>query len=101
MDRPADIVLIGKTYTKDAIGQQIETTTERTVPCTLTGVSRQEWDAAGQNGHQASKRAIVFSADYQEEETVRIGETQYSVYRTYERDDDRTELYLEKKAVDL
>lgn len=100
MDRPADITLIAKSYEKDDIGQQIETETERTVPCTLTSVSRQEWQAAGQQGFQPSKRAIVFTDDYQDEDAARIDGVLYSVYRTYEGDDDRTELYLEKKAKD-
>ena len=93
--------MLTKTYTTDAMGQKVYTTQERTVFATITSISRAEWVSYSQTGRQGlvpAYVATVFFGDYAgENECVYDGQT-YGIYRTYERDDEQVELYLEKKA---
>lgn len=41
---------------------------------------------------------IVYTLDYQEEQKVQYHNKKYNIYRTYERDDERIELYCEVKT---
>lgn len=102
MDRSSVITLIKKTYTTDAIGQQVAIETSRTVFCDLRSVTRNEWATAGQLGLNPELVAVMFAPDYQGEEIVEITEgrsaVRYGVYRTYLDRNEALELYLEKKA---
>ena len=98
MDRSNVINLIAKTYTKDAIGQYVEEQTERSVFCNISSVSRSEWQTAGQMGFKPELVATMFAPEYHGEELAVIGGMSYGVYRTYLRDDELLELYLEKKV---
>lgn len=101
MNRAVTIDLLTKTYTTDDMGQKIYTTESTTVYATLTSISRAEWVSYSQTGRQGlvpAYVATVFFGDYHgENECVYDGQT-YGIYRTYERDDEQVELYLEKKA---
>lgn len=101
MNKSVTIDLLEKTYITDAMGQQVYTTKSRTVFATITSISRAEWVSYSQTGRQGLVPAYVasiFMGDYEgENECVYDGKT-YGIYRTYERDDEQVELYLEKKA---
>lgn len=101
MNKSVTIDLLTKTYTTDAMGQKVYTTKEKTVFATITSISRAEWVSYSQTGRQGlvpAYVATVFFGDYAgENECVYDGQT-YGIYRTYERDDEQVELYLEKKA---
>lgn len=101
MNKSVTIDLLTKTYSTDSMGQKVYTTKERTVFATLTSISRAEWVSYSQAGRQGlvpAYVATVFMGDYEgENECVYDGKT-YGIYRTYERDDEQVELYLEKKA---
>lgn len=101
MNKSVTIDLLKKTYTTDAMGQSVYTTQTRTVFATLTSISRAEWTSYSQTGRQGlvpAYVATIFFGDYEgENECVYDGQT-YGIYRTYERDDEQVELYLEKKA---
>lgn len=101
MNKSVTIDLLTKTYTTDSMGQKVYTVKERTVFATLTSISRAEWVSYSQAGRQGlvpAYVATVFMGDYEgENECVYDGKT-YGIYRTYERDDEQVELYLEKKA---
>lgn len=101
MNKSITLDLLKKTYTVDDLGQRTYTTTTKTVYATLTSVSRAEWVSYSQTGRQGlvpAYVASVFMGDYEgENEAVIDGQT-YGIYRTYERDDEQIELYLEKKA---
>lgn len=101
MNKSVTIDLLTRTYTTDAMGQRISTSQTTTVFATLTSVSRAEWVSYSQTGRQGlapAYVATVFMGDYNgESECVYDGKT-YGIYRTYERDDEQVELYLEKKA---
>ena len=101
MNRSTTIDLLKKAYTTDDMGQRTYTTEARTVFATLTSISRAEWVSYSQTGRQGlvpAYVATVFFGDYEgENECIYDGQT-YGIYRTYERDDEQVELYLEKKA---
>ena len=101
MNRASTIDLLKKTYTTDDMGQKLYTTESKTVYATITSISREEWVSYSQTGRQGlvpAYVATVFFGDYEgENECIYDGQT-YGIYRTYERDDEQVELYLEKKA---
>lgn len=101
MNRAVTIKLLTKTYTTDSMGQKTYTSKDREVFATLTSISRAEWVSYSQTGRQGlvpAYVATVFMGDYEgESECIYEGKT-YGIYRTYERDDEQVELYLEKKA---
>ena len=101
MNRASTIDLLKKTYTTDDMGQKLYTTESKTVYATITSISRAEWVSYSQTGRQGlvpAYVATVFFGDYEgENECIYDGQT-YGIYRTYERDDEQVELYLEKKA---
>lgn len=101
MNRASTIDLLKKTYTTDDMGQKLYTTESKTVYATITSISRAEWVSYSQTGRQGlvpAYVATVFFGDYEgENECIYDGQT-YGIYRTYERDDEQVELFLEKKA---
>lgn len=101
MNRAITIDLIKKEYTTDTMGQKISTEKTRTVFATLTSISRAEWTSYSQSGRQGlvpAYVATVFMGDYEGEAIAEYNGVKYGIYRTYERDDEQVELYLEKKA---
>ena len=107
MDRSDVMILKKDHYEIDDLGQRIPRASSRMVYCSITSVTGSEWAAAGQNGIKPEYRVIMFRHDYHGEETVNIGGcidgcevrggTDYTIYRTYYRDTDEMELYLEKR----
>lgn len=101
MNKSVTIDLISKTYTTDSMGQKVATEKATTVFATLTSISRAEWVSYSQSGRQGlvpSYVASVFMGDYNGESVAEYDGKRYGIYRTYERDDEQVELYLEKKA---
>lgn len=102
MNKSATIDLIASTYTTDAMGQRVPTDgTPKTVFATLSSISRAEWTSYAQAGRQGlvpAYVATVFMGDYNGESKCVYDSQTYGIYRTYERDDEQVELYLEKKA---
>jgi len=101
MNKSVTLDLISKTYTTDSMGQLIPTEKATTVFATITSISRAEWVSYQQSGRQGlvpSYVATVFAGDYNGEEIAEYNGKRYGIYRTYERDDEQVELYLEKKA---
>lgn len=101
MNKSVTIDLISKTYTTDSMGQRVATEKSTTVFATLTSISRAEWVSYSQSGRQGlvpSYVASVFMGDYNGESIAEYDGKRYGIYRTYERDDEQVELYLEKKA---
>ncbi|MRU08770.1 phage head closure protein, partial [Bacillus anthracis] len=84
------------TTTKDDLGQiEVSEDFTRQVFCEKKSISQNEFFQAGQNGFKPKCVLIVYSLDYQEEQKVNYNNKTYSIYRTYERDDERIELYCE------
>lgn len=87
------------TTVEDELGQVEEIETySRQVFCEKKSVPQNEFFQAGLNDIKASKVIIVHTLDYQEEESVKYDGKVYRIYRSYERDDGRTELYGEVRA---
>ena len=83
------------------MGQRKPTEKSTTVFATLQSVSRAEWtsySSTGRSGLVPAYVALVFSGDYNGESVAEYEGVRYGIYRTYERDDEQVELYLEKKA---
>lgn len=93
-----EIILISNEYKKDSINQQIPQETTKKVFCDIEGVSSKEMFEAGRNGLRPECRVIVFKSDYNGETIVELGELRYGVYRTYPKNNETIELYLERKA---
>lgn len=101
MNRAITIDLITRKYTTDSMGQKVYTETKNTVYATLSSISRQEWASYASTGRQGLVPAYTvttFFGNYNGESLVDIDGVRYGIYRTYERDDEQVELYLEKKA---
>jgi SPP1 family predicted phage head-tail adaptor len=88
------------TSQEDDLGQVVDGNEDfsRQVFCEKKSVSADEFFKAGQNGLKAKYVFIVHLNDYQEETKVKYNEKVYSIYRTYERKDEKVELYCEVKA---
>lgn len=98
MDRSSVVTLISETYAPDAIGQMVATEKERDVFCNVQSVSQSEWFQGGQNGLNPEYKVTMFAPDYEGEKLVEFNGVRYGIYRTYVRQDELLELYLERKT---
>ena len=87
------------TTVRDELNQaeEIETFTKR-VFCEKKPVAQSEFFSAGQSGIKAAQVLVVSIFDYVNEKKVKYKDKVYSIYRTYERSDEKIELYCEVKA---
>lgn len=95
---PATITLVSTSYTIDAIGQTVATQTNQDREGRIGSVSASEVERAGQAGFKADYEAVIWSAEYNGEETAIYNGKSYQIYRQYMRSDGRTELYLGQRA---
>lgn len=98
MDRSNVVTLIKETYSSDSIGQMIATEVSHDVFCNVSSVTQSEWFQGGQNGLRPEYRVTMFAPDYEDEKIVEFNGVRYGVYRTYLRQDENLELYLERKT---
>lgn len=98
MDRSTIITLVGKVYTKDSIGQYVETPTGREVYCDVVSISRSEWYDGGRNGLRPEIAFRVFAPDYHGEDTVEYNGKSYGIYRSYKGRNEIIELYCQRKS---
>ena len=101
MNRAITLKLISKAYTTDTMGQKVATESEKEVYGTLSSISRQEWVSYSSTGRQGLVPAYTittFMGNYNGETIAEFDGKRYGIYRTYERDDEQVELYLEKKV---
>lgn len=84
---------------KDELGQIIEVEDyNKMVFCQKKSVPQSEFFTAGQSGIKAECVLIVNTLDFKNEKKVKYKETIYDIYREYERNDERIELYCMVKA---
>jgi SPP1 family predicted phage head-tail adaptor len=92
-----DLVLFPTvTVSKDELAQT--TTTEefnRQVFCSKKSIPQNEFFQAGQSGIKASFILIVHQLDYKGESELSYKGSVFHIYRTYERRDEKIELYCE------
>lgn len=96
MKKYSEITLVYEKVSRDSIGQYITTESSRIVPCEVGQITRQEWSMAGQRGFAPTCTAIVFESNYQNETTAILEGEKYKIYRSFKRNDEQIELYLEK-----
>lgn len=87
------------TTSEDELGQieEIEDFS-RQVFCEKKSIPQSEFYHAGQSGIKARRILVVNTFDYHEELKLKYSEKVYHIYRTYDRDDDKTELYCEVRS---
>lgn len=90
--------LFTTTYTNNQYGVPVATQEKHEVFCERHSVSRSEFFNAGRNGLNPQFVFTVFKGDYQGETVCEYDGAAYSIYRTYETDDDYIELYVERKG---
>lgn len=98
MDRSNVITLIAETFSADSIGQMVSTASTSDVFCNVQSVSQSEWFQGGQNGLKPELKVTMFAPDYSGQKEVEFKGIKYGVYRTYVRQDELLELYLERKT---
>lgn len=92
------LYLYQTTYTENDAGIQIPTNTKKEVFCQKRSVSRNEFFNAGRNGLNPAYVFTVFKGDYEGETICEYDGLTYSIYRTYETNDDYMELYVQRKG---
>lgn len=97
MNRAAKIALNKTTYTQDDLGEWTETNEQVTVFAYISSVTMSEFYQAGLQGMKPEYRFLIWQTEYDGEETLEYNDVTYTIYRTYERDDGRLELYVTLK----
>ena len=97
MDRSRQLSLIQITYSTDSIGQRVASETEKLVFCNVRSVTRAEWVEAGNRGFKPEYQVTMFAPDYSGEGIAKLDGIRYSVYRTYIKQNEEIELYLERR----
>lgn len=93
------VILVGQTYTKDSIGQQIAKETQTEIFCSIKSATRQEWRDAGQNGIKAELVLVTAAVNYSGERIAIINGKRRAIYRTYHpTDSDDIELYIQEEV---
>lgn len=90
--------LFKTTYTNDKYGVPVPSNVATEVFCERHSVTRNEFFNAGRNGLTPEYVFTVFKGDYDGETVLEYNGKTYSVYRTYETDDDYIELYVNRKG---
>ena len=99
MTREGTVTLVVPTYGRDALKQLVKTGEELLhVFCQMESVSQSEWSAAGINGLKAEYKLTVWADEYRNATAAIVDDVRYSIYRTFQRSEDKIELYLTRKA---
>lgn len=94
------LVLIGLTYAKNDLLEQVPVGESRTeVFGEARSVTRAEWYEGGREGMKPSVVFVVPSMDYAGQQEAEFCGRRYRIYRTYRpREREEIELYLEEKS---
>lgn len=94
----ARIKLISSAYENDQYGVSRKTESERTIFADVRTVTQTEWFEGGRSGLNPQFKMIMFAPEYKGEQVVEYGGNRYLVYRTYQPNPDKLELYVQKEA---
>jgi len=86
------IKLIGVTYDQNDPGDPIEVKTEREVFAEKKSVRQSEFYQAAATGLKPELTFIIWTREYNDESKLSYNSKEYSIIRTFERDDERIEL---------
>lgn len=99
MDRSDVIKLISEIKKgRDKYGRPIKEPNRRQVYVQVDSISMNEFYEAGRNGLNPQFRFRMFAGDYEGERACEYKGNDYAIYRTFMRDDDTIELYVERKG---
>ena len=98
MNRAKKINLLTSSYTSDDIGNITPIESKKTVFAYVRSASQSEFFNAGEAGFKPDKVFDVLLTEYDGQSGVEFGSDVYTIYRTYDRDDGRVELYAEKRV---
>lgn len=99
MDKSTVVTLVKPVYKIDALNQYAPAgETMQEVFCRVDSVSQSEWASAAQSGFKAAYRVIVWADEYGGATAAILDGQRYGIYRTYQRNGDEIELYLERKV---
>ena len=96
LDDVCDLLQI--TTTKDELGQTIKHEKPFMVFCSKVSITRAEFNSAGQLGHRPEVMFVVDAEGYNNENSLKYQGKKYSIYKTFSRPDNFTELYCEVKS---
>lgn len=96
MTRINKLALVSEVVNTDSIGQATTTTTTTDIIAEVRSVSQSEYMNGKQSGLSPAYVFRVSAFGYSGQKVVTYGGVNYSVYRTYETDDNYVELYVEK-----
>ena len=92
------IELISTTYTKDENGIEQPNESAKEVYGKVDSITGREFFNAAQSDIKPEYRITVQADEYGGEKIVTLSGQRYSVYRTYRKDENTLELYVERKA---
>ncbi len=95
MTRLNKITLITQQITTDEIGQQVKTESTYDVIAEVRSCTQSEYMNARQNGLTPVYNFRVSVFGYSGQKVLQFDGKRYSIYRTYEADDNTIELYTE------
>lgn len=93
------ISLVTKAYTTDSIGQRVETRSTTDVFALVESASQSEFFNGGQNGIRPEYKFTVLIQEYSGQDLLTYNGTDYSIYRTYRRNDGRIELHTQRAVL--
>lgn len=100
MNLAEKISLLTSEYVQDELGQWTETQTKTDVFAIVSSVTMSEFFQAGMQGMKPEYRMTVWMNEYGGQENLEYNEKNYTIYRTYRRDDGRIELYVTERKGD-
>lgn len=92
------LYLVSTSYVKDAIGQEIEVTTNKEVPIIkIEDIYSTEFYEANDQGYKPELRVRISSLNYNHEQELIYGSITYNVIRTQTPNIDEVVLICERK----
>lgn len=98
MNNTYQIGLVARNYVADAIGNMVESKTVSNVYANVSSISAKEFFDGGTNGLKPDLKFVIREFEYSDQDTIEYNCSEYSIYRTYAREDGFVELYTEKKV---
>ena len=97
MNQAQKIKLISKTYAISTIGISVAVESKVSTFAIKHSVSQTEFYNAGQQGFKPEARFDIYQTEYSGEDELEANGERLTIYRTFEREDGRVELYATKR----
>lgn len=92
------LYLLSTTYEPNEVGVEIPTNKQQRVILQRNSATRSEYAAAGRNGLNPEYFFTIAKPEYHGESICEHNGLTYTIYRTYEVDEDYIELYVARKG---